>query len=165
MINDAKVLKSMVIGVISDTHGSLLPNAVAALRGADHIIHAGDVVDADVVRELQRMAPLTAVHGNMDRDELSDTLPNTAAVTVGGLSIYVLHDIGRLDLDPKAAEFDVVVHGHTHSADIEWQDGVLFLNPGSAGPPRGRKRPSIALLKISGRKLTPEIVFFEDGWD
>lgn len=151
---------NILVGVISDTHGALDPRVKEIFRNVQHVIHAGDIVSPDALFDLEKMAPLTAVRGNMDGDGSSSQLPRTAVVTLNGVSIYILHDITSLDLDPKAAAFDVVVHGHTHRAQIEWQNDILYLNPGSAGFPRGADRPSIALLGIAGRGLlSPEIIY------
>jgi hypothetical protein len=160
MIKVPRHSSNILVGVISDTHGALDPKVKELFHNVQHVIHAGDVVSQDALIALEKMAPLTAVQGNMDSDGSPSQLPRTAAITLNGVSIYILHDITHLDLDPKAAEFDVVVHGHTHRAQIEWRNDILYLNPGSAGFPRGAARPSIALLKIAGRGLlTPEIIY------
>ncbi|MCP4600214.1 MAG: metallophosphoesterase family protein [Proteobacteria bacterium] len=148
----------ITIGVISDTHGTLSNSATAALQGVDHIVHAGDVVDSNIVYALNLIAPTTAVRGNMDSYETFKDLPRTAVLEFGGVSIYVLHDLTRIDLDPQAAGFSAVIHGHTHHAEIDWRDEVLFLNPGSAGTPRTARPPSIARLTIVDGGLNPEIV-------
>lgn len=148
-----------VVGVISDTHGPLSGAAADALKGCDHIICAGDIMSPEVMPALNRIARrVTAVRGNMDGREPTRSLPWTAVVEAGGASLYVMHDVGDLDLDPKAAGFAAVIHGHTHRADIEWRDGVLFLNPGSAGEPRSLRPATIARIVIENGALTPEIV-------
>ena len=125
-----------MIGVISDTHGLLRPQAIDALRGSAHIIHAGDVGAAEILEKLSLIAPVTAVRGNVDKGEWARKLPDTEVLEVGGISIYTLHDLGQLDLKPRAAGFAVVISGHSHVPKQEIRDGVLYFNPGSAGPRR-----------------------------
>src|ERR1700747_1941807 len=122
-----------VIGVISDTHGLLRPEAVEALRGVDRILHAGDVGDPQILKELESIAPVTAVRGNVDSGEWGQKLPLTEVVEVDGVSIYMLHILDKLDLKPEASRFAVVVYGHSHIPKIEEKNGVLYFNPGSAG--------------------------------
>ena len=148
----------ILIGVISDTHGLLRPEAVAALEGADLIIHAGDVGTPQVLDGLRKLAPTFVVRGNIDKAHWAEALPATAAVEVGGLLFYVLHDISELDLDPAAVGYAAVVYGHSHQPSIDMREGVLFLNPGSAGPRRFRLPVSIARVSVSGQQLRPEIV-------
>jgi uncharacterized protein len=148
----------IIIGVISDTHGLLRPEAVAALKGTDLIIHAGDVGAPEVIDELQKLAPTFVVRGNVDKAHWAEPLPMTAHVEVGGLMFHVLHDIAELDLDPAAVGYAAVVYGHSHQPSIEMRDGVLFLNPGSAGPRRFKLPVSIARVSVSGQQLRPEIV-------
>lgn len=152
----------MIIGVISDTHGLLRPEAVAALRGVDRIIHAGDIGAPEILVALGALAPLTAVRGNNDRDAWADQIPHTAAVDTQGGSIYVLHDRNQLDLDPAVAGFRVVVAGHSHQPGQEERGGVLFFNPGSAGPRRFRLPISIGLLKIDNEGIRGEIATLTD---
>jgi len=147
-----------LVGVISDTHGLLRPEAIAALKGADLIIHAGDVGARDVIDALRKLAPTFAVRGNVDNGQWASALPVTADVEVGGLMFHVLHDIVELDLDPAAVGYAAVVYGHSHQPSIDMRDGVLFLNPGSAGPRRFRLPVSLARVSVSGGKLRPEIV-------
>jgi uncharacterized protein len=147
-----------LIGVISDTHGLIRPEAVVALKGADLIIHAGDVGAPQVLDELRKLAPTFVVRGNIDNAHWAGALPATARVEVGGLLFHVLHDISELDLDPAAGGYAAVVYGHSHQPSIEMHDGVLFLNPGSAGPRRFRLPVSIARISVSGQQLRPEIV-------
>src|SRR6185369_9498086 len=125
-----------IIGVISDTHGLLRPEAQEALRGSDRIIHAGDVGDRSILRRLEQLAPVTAVRGNVDDLLWAKQLPETSVVDVEGLSIYVLHALDRLDLKPEAAGFAAVIYGHSHVPKQEMKNGVLYFNPGSAGPRR-----------------------------
>jgi uncharacterized protein len=147
-----------LVGVISDTHGLLRPEAIAALKGADLIIHAGDVGAPNVIDALRKLAPTFVVRGNVDKAHWADALPATTHVEVGGLLFHVLHDIAELYLDPAAVGYAAVVYGHSHQPSIETRDGVLFLNPGSAGPRRFRLPVSIARVSVSGGKLRPEIV-------
>jgi uncharacterized protein len=148
----------ILVGVISDTHGLLRPEAVAALKGADLIIHAGDVGAPDVIDALRKLAPTFVVRGNVDTRHWAGALPATTDVEVGGLLFHVLHDIAELDLDPAAVGYAAVVYGHSHQPSIDMRDGVLFLNPGSAGPRRFKLPVSIARVIVSGQKLRPEIV-------
>jgi putative phosphoesterase len=148
-----------VVGVISDTHGPLTEEAAEALVGVDHIICAGDLMSPEVLPALQRIARrVTAVRGNMDGREPTRSLPWTAVAEVGGAALYVLHDLADLDLDPRAAGFAAVIHGHTHRAEIEWRDNVLYLNPGSAGAPRSLRPATIAKILVEGETLVPEIL-------
>lgn len=134
------------IGVISDTHGVVRPEALAALAGVDHIVHAGDIGGPDVLAALAAIAPVTAVRGNNDRDS---PLPDTELIELGGRHIYVLHDLHELDLDPRAAGIDVVIAGHSHKPMREVKDGVLYLNPGSAGPRRFKLPIALARLRLA----------------
>ena len=148
----------MVIGIISDTHGSLNRPAAEALAGVDHIIHAGDVGAPDVIAALEQIAPVTAVRGNTDGGYLAKKLPAVNMVTLAGITFYVLHDILVLDLDPVAAGVQVVVSGHTHRAEIRSTGAVLYLNPGSASQSRNGNGLSLARIHISQSGLKPEIV-------
>lgn len=146
------------LGVISDTHGVLRPEAAAALRGCDLIIHAGDVGGAAVLDGLRDIAPTFAIRGNVDTGSWAASLPPTDIIEVGGALFHVLHNIADLDLDPPTAGLAAVVFGHSHRPSIETRDGVLYLNPGAAGPRRFRLPVTLARVTVSGRKLTPEIV-------
>ena len=146
------------IGVISDTHGLLRPAALRALLGADLIVHAGDIGGPEVLDSLRAVAPVVAVRGNNDRGPWAAALPETDVVETGGRSLYVLHDVKTLDLDPRAAGFDAVIAGHSHQPRIERRDGVLFLNPGSAGPRRFRLPIAVARLDVDARGLEAEIL-------
>jgi hypothetical protein len=148
----------ILIGVISDTHGLLRPEAVEALRGSQQIIHAGDVGDPAILQQLAAIAPLTAIRGNVDKEPWSKKLPATEVVELGGISIYVLHDLAKLDLKPEAAGFQVVIYGHSHIPKQEARDGVLYFNPGSAGPRRFKLPVSMGKLIISGGNVRGEIV-------
>jgi putative phosphoesterase len=149
---------SIRIGVISDTHGLLRPEAVEALRGSDHILHAGDIGDAGVLEALRALAPLTAVRGNNDRGPWASELPATAAVELGGALIYMIHDLGELDLDLRAAGMAALVTGHSHQPRVGERDGVLHLNPGSAGPRRFKLPVTVARLEVAGGSVSAEIV-------
>jgi putative phosphoesterase len=149
---------TMRIGVISDTHGLLRPEAVERLAGVHHIIHAGDIGGPEVIAGLRRIAPTTAVSGNVDRGEWAAGYPQTQLVKLGGRSFYVLHNLAELDLDPAAAGIDVVVSGHSHRPKIEAVDGVLYLNPGSAGPRRFSLPIALATLDLSEGAIRPSIL-------
>ena len=137
-----------VLGVISDTHGLVRPQAVEALRGSDLIVHAGDVGHPAVLEALRALAPVVAVRGNNDRGAWAEALAETEVVEVGGFSLYVLHDLAALDLDPEAAGFQAVIAGHSHQPKLERRAGVLYLNPGSAGPRRFRLPVALARVRI-----------------
>jgi putative phosphoesterase len=149
------------VGVISDTHGLLREEALAALQGSELIIHAGDIGNLEVLERLRRIAPVHAVRGNNDRDGWASTLPLTEVVELGALHVYLLHDIADLDIDPSAAGMAAVITGHSHKPLAEMRDGVLFLNPGSAGPRRFKLPITVARLHLAGDRLTPEIVRLE----
>jgi uncharacterized protein len=138
------------IGIISDTHGLLRAEAVAFLRGSDYIVHAGDIGDAGVLGELSAVAPVTAVRGNNDNGAWAETIAETEVLKVGAVSIYVLHDLAQLDLDPAAIGYQVVVSGHSHKPSMERRGGVLYLNPGSAGPRRFKLPIAVAELTVEG---------------
>ena len=146
------------IGVISDTHGLLRPEALTALRGVELIIHAGDIGAAAVLEGLRALAPVKAVRGNVDREPWARDLPTTEAFEIDEAGVYVLHDLGEIDLAPDAAHFKVVVSGHSHRPAIQERDGVLFVIPGSAGPRRFRLPVSIALLHIRSASVEAELV-------
>ena len=146
------------VGLISDTHGLLRLEALAFLRGSDFIVHAGDIGDAAVLEELRRLAPLTAVRGNNDKGPWAKSIAETEVLEVGEVSIYVLHDLAELDLDPVAAGFRVVVSGHSHHPSVEERDGVLYVNPGSSGPRRFKLPIAVAELHVAGSSVKAEIV-------
>jgi putative phosphoesterase len=148
-----------VIGLISDTHGLLRPQALAALEGSDLIIHAGDVGDPEILERLKERAPVFAVRGNIDTEPWAKVLPETEVVEAGDATIYVLHDAKALDLDPAAAGFQIVVSGHSHKPSRAERGGVLFLNPGSAGPRRFDLPVTVALLRLD---VSPWKVEFVD---
>lgn len=147
-----------MIGLISDTHGLMRPEALVALHGVSQIIHAGDVGSPDVLVALQAIAPVSAIRGNVDYGRWVQGLPATRVVQADGVSLYALHDLGALDLDPVAAGFAAVISGHSHKPRIERRNGVLYINPGSAGPRRFRLPVTLALLHISGGEVDAELV-------
>jgi putative phosphoesterase len=148
----------MLIGVISDTHGLLRPEALVALQGSDRIIHAGDIGDPGILDRLSEIAPVTAVRGNVDRESWARKIPETNVLEVDGVSIYVLHILESLDLKPEAAEIDAVVYGHSHVAKQEIKDGVLYFNPGSAGPRRFQLPVTVGKLIVDAGKIRCEII-------
>jgi len=152
----------ILIGVISDTHGLLRPEAMAALRGAEHIIHAGDVGKPEILQQLGEIAPVTAVRGNIDKGTWALKLPETQVVELSGITIYVLHDLGTLDLKPQAAGFEVVISGHSHVPKQELRDGVLYFNPGSAGPRRFKLPITVGRIFIENGAVRGEIVTIAD---
>lgn len=158
----SKVGVSILIGVISDTHRLLRPEALEALRGSEHIIHAGDVGDPGILDELRAIAPVTAVRGNIDKGAWARKLPETEAIELGGISIYVLHDLGQLDLKPEAAGFQIVISGHSHVPKQETRSGVLYFNPGSAGPRRFKLPICAGKLIVDGKEVRGEIVKLVD---
>ena len=146
------------IGLISDTHGLLRPEALAALAGSNHIIHAGDIGDESILEDLRKLAPVTAVLGNVDSTiELPD-LAETEIVEMEGIRIYVLHDLGRLDLNPQVAGISAVISGHTHEPRVFRRDGVLYVNPGSAGQRRFSLPVSIGILRIADGEVSAELI-------
>ena len=148
----------MIVGVISDTHGLLRPEALEALHGSQHIIHAGDVGAPEILEKLASVAPVTAIRGNVDKQAWARKLPETEVVEIAGISIYVLHDLARLDLKPEAAGFAVVISGHSHVPKKESREGVLYFNPGSAGPRRFKLPVTIGKLTITEGKVRGEII-------
>ena len=148
----------MIIGIISDTHGTLQKCAKQALYGVDRIVHAGDIGSADVIASLEQIAPVTAIRGNMDRGQWSQHLPKAEMIAVNGLHFYVIHDLFNLDLDPCAAGVNAVISGHTHRAEIKTIQGVLYFNPGSASWPRSGGSLSIGRIEVDSKRLYPEIV-------
>ena len=149
------------IGVISDTHGLLRPEATDALHGSELIIHAGDVGGPGILEALTRIAPVVAVRGNVDTAPWATALPATEVVEVAGRHLYVLHQIEHLDLDPSAAGFAAVIYGHSHKPSVEVRRGVLYLNPGSAGPRRFTLPITLVRLRIGDGGLEPELVSLE----
>ena len=149
--------KEKLIGVISDTHGLLRPQAVDALTGVDIILHAGDIGDSAVLDDLRAIAPVVAVRGNNDKGEWAEALPDWEVVEVGPVSIYMLHDLKEIDISPAGA-FQVVISGHSHEPSVEEKRGVLYVNPGSAGPRRFSLPVSVAHLKIESDTVKAELI-------
>ncbi len=148
----------MVLGVISDTHGLLRPEVLTALRGVEHILHAGDVGDPTILDRLAQIAPVTAIRGNIDRSGPCAQLPPTETIDLAGYLLHMVHAIDDLDLNPKAAGISAVIYGHSHKPGVETKDGVLFLNPGSAGPRRFSLPVTIARLILGPETVTAEIL-------
>jgi putative phosphoesterase len=148
----------MKIGIISDTHGLLRPEAVELLRGSEHIIHAGDIGSPEIIPALEKIAPVTAIRGNVDTQPWARRFAETEVIELEGLHIYVIHDANALDLNPKAAGFAAVISGHSHQPKQETKDGVLYFNPGSAGPRRFKLPISVGRMEIDGRKVSAEIL-------
>ncbi|MCE9612894.1 MAG: metallophosphatase family protein [Lentisphaerae bacterium] len=156
-------MANRLIGVISDTHGLLRPEAVRALAGVELIIHAGDIDEPAVLDGLRQIAPVVAVRGNVDHGPWARVLPMTEVVQFDEQFLYVLHDLGRLNLDPAAAGFHVVISGHTHKPENRTEAGILFLNPGSAGPKRFKLPVTLAIMKIDEGKVTARHVDLVGG--
>lgn len=150
--------KPLILGVISDTHGLLRPEAIAALRGAHRILHAGDIGAPEILKVLEQIAPVTAIRGNVDTGRWARFLPTAEVVEAGGVSIYLLHDLAQLDLKPEAAGFRVVIYGHSHQPRIEEKNGILYFNPGSAGPRRFNSAVSVGRLLIEAGKARAQLV-------
>jgi len=148
----------MLIGVISDTHGLLRPEAQVALAECEHILHSGDVGDAAILDSLRKIAPVTAIRGNVDTSGACAELPETEMVELGGVVFYLVHSVNWLDLDPVAAGVQVVVSGHSHKPSVERKNGVVYLNPGSAGPRRFSLPVSVGLITVSGGTVQARIV-------
>jgi len=146
------------IGLISDTHGLLRPEAVSFLKGSDFIVHGGDIGNAGILEALAAIAPLTIVRGNNDREPWADAIAETELVKFGGVHLYAIHDLAQLDIDPSAAGVRVVISGHSHKPKVEERDGVLYVNPGSAGPRRFKLPISIAELVVDGASVTARVV-------
>ncbi len=149
------------IGIISDTHGLLRPEAVTTLAGSDHIIHAGDIGKDSIVKELELLAPVTAVRGNVDNEAWCFRYPLTEALEFEGIFIYVYHGHLGLDIDPKAGDFRVVISGHSHEPKIEEKHGVTFFNPGSAGRKRFSLPVSLGILELANGHLSPKLIYLD----
>ncbi|BEP44182.1 MULTISPECIES: metallophosphoesterase family protein [Variovorax] len=145
------------IGLISDTHGLMRPEALAFLEGSDFIVHGGDIGNAGILEALARIAPLTVVRGNNDREAWADRIAETELVTFGDVRLYAIHDLAQIDIDPRAAGVRVVVSGHSHKPKVQERDGVLYVNPGSAGPRRFRLPISAAELRIDGGAVSAHV--------
>ena len=150
--------QSLTVGVISDTHGLLRPEALSRLRGANAIVHAGDIGNPEILTQLRQVAPVTAVRGNIDTATWSKELPETDVLEIDGVSLYVLHNVQDLDLSPSASGFAAVIFGHSHQPLIEWRKDVLFFNPGSAGPKRFSLPISLGRLTIVNGKVRAELI-------
>jgi putative phosphoesterase len=150
--------KPLRIGLISDTHNLVRPEAKRALAGVDGILHAGDICGPAVLQELEQIAPVVAVRGNNDRGSWADSIKTTEMVDVDGLSIYMLHDLNDLDVDPHAAAARVVLTGHSHKPRIDEKDRVIYINPGSAGPRRFKLPVSLGILEIGDGELRPQLI-------
>jgi uncharacterized protein len=148
----------VIIGVISDTHGLLRPEALDALQGSNYTIHAGDIGDPQILHQLAAIAPVTAVRGNVDHGAWAQNLPATNILEIGEILIYVLHRLQDLDLKPEAAKFAAVIYGHSHVPKQEWKKDVLYFNSGSAGPRRFKLPVSLGRLLLTNGKLESEIV-------
>jgi putative phosphoesterase len=148
----------LIVGVISDTHGLFRLQAIAALSDCEHIIHAGDIGSAELLEELRKIAPLSVVRGNIDTAKWASSLPEIEWLTFAGTNIYVLHDLKMLDLDPRAADLSVVISGHTHQPLQERKNGILYLNPGSAGPRRFSLPISLAKLTLAVGGANAELI-------
>jgi putative phosphoesterase len=151
-------MKSKKLGIISDTHGLVRPEAEKILKGSELILHAGDVGDKEVLKRLERIAPVVAVRGNMDYGSWSNALPFKEMVEFAGIFFYILHDLHHLDLDPSAAGIHMVVSGHTHQPKLYSRDGVIYLNPGSAGQRRFDYPISVATVRVKNGCATPRII-------
>ena len=150
------------IGVISDTHGLIRPEALKILQGSDLIIHAGDIGGSRILDILRSIAPVVAVRGNMDGG-WSETLPETEVVETGKSLIYIIHDLGKIDLDPVVSGFGAIICGHSHRPSIQSCNGILFVNPGSAGPKRFEMQPSVAFIYVIDGKLEPMLIELKTG--
>jgi putative phosphoesterase len=148
----------MMIGVISDTHGLLRPEALELLRGSEHIIHAGDIGAPEIIPELRKIAPVTAIRGNVDTQPWAQAFAETEVVELGGMDFYIIHDANALDLNPKAAGFAAIISGHSHQPKQEVKNGVLYFNPGSAGPRRFKLPISVGRIEITDGNLTAAIL-------
>lgn len=146
------------LGIIADTHGLLRPEAVETLRGVERILHAGDVGKPEILKRLSEVAPVTAVRGNVDTGRWARELPHTQVIEVGSVTLYMIHILQELDLNPAAAGFQAVISGHSHQPSVQWKEGVLYLNPGSAGPRRFKLPVSVAILVIDGETLEPKLM-------
>ncbi len=159
LMNRSESKKEQIkIGVISDTHGMLRPEATEALDGVDLIIHAGDIGNPAILKQLEQIAPVVPVRGNMDSTDWAHNLEKTSIVEKNKTVIYVIHDLSRMDLEPAAAKINVVISGHSHKPSISKHNGVLYLNPGSAGPRRFSLPVSVALLYLRKDSIDAEIV-------
>lgn len=153
-----KSCEMKIVGIISDTHGVLRPEAADALKGSDYIVHAGDIGKQSIIDALSDIAPVTAVRGNVDKGDLASRYPDDEILRVGKVSIYTLHILTDLKLDPSTAGYQVVVHGHSHKPKLERKEDVLYLNPGSAGPRRFSLPVSVAKLTVQGVDVSADLI-------
>jgi putative phosphoesterase len=153
-------MNAMRVGLISDTHGLLRPEVLAFLHGSDHIVHGGDICDPSVLEALATIAPVTAVRGNNDRGAWASSLHETELFRLGDVFVYAIHDLAELPIEPSAAGVQVVVSGHSHQPSVEHRDGVLYVNPGSAGPRRFKLPISAGELILKGSAASARIVEF-----
>ncbi|MGE5224247.1 MAG: metallophosphoesterase family protein [Omnitrophica WOR_2 bacterium] len=151
----------VLIGVISDTHGLLRPEAIRALQGSTLIVHAGDAGNPEVLQTLQSIAPLTAVRGNVDRGGWADQLPLSAMIEISRARLYIIHNLDELTLNVKKEGFQGIISGHSHVPSIQWRDGILYLNPGSAGPRRFKLPIMVAQIEMVGNKPVPKFIELE----
>lgn len=154
-------MEDLIIGIISDTHGFLRPEAVRGLENCNLIIHGGDIGKIEIIDELQQITRVVAVRGNIDKGQLAELFPATEVVEIANKYIYIIHDLNQMDIDPKAAGFDVVISGHSHSPKEEIINDVLYLNPGSVGPKRFSLPVSFAKIRIKGDDIFTEIINIE----
>ena len=157
----AKKSGRKLVGLISDTHGLIRPQALAALRAVDLIIHAGDIGKPEVLEALQAVAPLVAIKGNVDKGAWARSLPATKALRAGDAQVFVIHNVNELEFDPAARGYQVVISGHSHQPSIVTRAGVLFVNPGSAGPKRFKLPVAVATLRVDGLAVSAEIAYLE----
>ena len=148
----------MIVGIISDTHGLLRPEALELLRGSEHIIHAGDIGSPEIIPELRKIAPVSAIRGNIDTQPWTAAFPEVEVVELESLQIYVIHDVHALDLNPRAAGFAAVISGHSHKPSSTFKDGVLYFNPGSAGPRRFKLPITVGRLRIENSRIESSIL-------
>ncbi len=158
MVRQLKENHDVKVGVISDTHGLVRPVVFDVFKGVDMIVHAGDMGSQNVISDLQSIANVVTVKGNVDHGEWVQKIPGTDAVKICDSYLYVLHDLGKLDLDPVAGGFNAIISGHSHRPVVKIIDNTLYLNPGSAGPKRFKLPISVALLYVKGSSVDAEIV-------
>jgi putative phosphoesterase len=154
-------MNTIRVGLISDTHGLLRPEAEEALAGVDRIIHAGDIGNARILEQLELIAPVTAIRGNNDTGDWAASIPETQTTEINGVSVYVLHDVNQLDIDPGTSDIRVIISGHSHRPSVNQRDGILFVNPGSAGPRRFTLPISVGYLMIAAGQAHAEIRILE----
>lgn len=160
--NRQRATGNLVVGLISDTHSRIRASALKALRGSDLILHAGDIGSSDVITALKKIAPVRAIYGNIDREPLTTKFSATEVVEFAGFCFYMLHNLQTLDLDPRAAGFAAVISGHSHKPEYYFKNGVLYFNPGSAGPRRFSLPISVGKIQLKNGELLPEIILLEE---